>query len=68
MEVVWPNVADIVAKSDIWIAERTILAPLNTSVNSINTFLLQQVTSEVILMVVGVNVYKIMCDMSYDIE
>lgn len=62
MQVIWPNVENISTQSDLWISERTILAPLNTSVNSINSFLLQQVTSEVILIIVVVSFYKILCE------
>lgn len=47
MNTIWPDIDNIASKSIDWIKERTILAPLNSSVHAINTYLLHQVTSEV---------------------
>lgn len=46
-EKVWPNIQNISQKSENWMSERAILAPLNTSVEKLNCSILAEVQTEV---------------------
>lgn len=49
IQQVWPDVANIHLKPTKWIAERTILAPLNVTVAKLNEKIVAQINSEVSL-------------------
>lgn len=47
IEHVWPDVANLHRKSPKWVAERALLAPLNSTVNRLNKIMGQGVLTEV---------------------